>query len=184
MQSTELHYFLFTDKETETVLAMKPSRGFDFSLNLSEVNTVKISTQVAIAALKPFSGTYNFRQGFREAPIAADARLTLLKRKIDVLLLLKANVNLMRLEIKRSFSPKALKNIPVSNENFRKLWLFMRKERRIALRKVADFYRGIETEIDRAEAVQEVDEIYRNLNENVNLGVYSATNQERKNLTL
>src|SRR5687767_10659172 len=123
--------FVYTDRISERVLAVKTSRSADFTLDSIDYVTHQILSPSVFPRDSAMKFTYNPVAGLREAGTLSPAegeRLSLLRRKIDTLLLLKFNLAIVKRDIVATFAGKKIREFPVKPENFLIYWKFMRRE--------------------------------------------------------
>ncbi len=182
--SERLKLFIYTDIKTDRVLFVKKSIKFNFFTPLKGVHVQALSTELDVSGIKPLYHTYDPLKGFQTASPTLtkkdQERLALLKRKLEVSVLLLTSIQIMKEEIKSSFSNEALQKTPISDTNFKKYWLFVAEEKIILLKRIKVFLKKFYDKLDSIHSISQVDDFYNYLQLNVNLGVYSVMNRERK----
>lgn len=177
--------FVFVCRETGRVLAQKTALDFDFTIESSKFECIQVVGGGKIEAVHDFSQTYSSAGGLRSIAVPdrpLREKLGLERRKIEVLLLVKASLALIVRDIQESFSDATLSQAPVSPENFKRYWTFARGEADILLAMVENFFQDFQSRLESCHDLRDVDREYDWLVKNVNLGVYSATNRERKGI--
>jgi len=177
--------FLYVEPKDGYLLATKRSADFDFTIRTDAFKTIEIKTTDEVLPGEAFTTTYSVEKGFLKPPPPDEKKLEslrLLKKKVDTLILIKMNLNFVVKDISLAFSAEAMKQMPLRGKGFRVYWLLMCQEKKILLRRLRSFFREMKSQILDANSVDQVNERYTWMVQNVNIGVYSVTNRERKNI--
>lgn len=180
--TSKIKVFIYTDRLSQRVLAVKLARSADFSLNGADFVTHTISTSLPFPRNCAFSHTYDPVAGLRalgQPPLEEMERLTLLRRKIDILLLLKFNLAIVRRDIAATFASKKLREFPVSERNFKIFWSFMIEERSLLLKRLRGFSKEVLTSLDQAQDKESVERVAHWLTGSKSVGFFSATAENR-----
>jgi hypothetical protein len=184
--SARVKLFIFTDEKSRTVLAAKRSFEFDYFLRLRGVRVEALIMTGDVSSPRPLVQVYSPESGFKKLAKKPGKqeleRLNVLKRKIEVTLLMVTNIQLVKKDIEANFSPRYIEAFPISRRHFRKFWIFMQKEKKLLFSRVQKFMKDYYDNVNSIETVAQVDEYYDQLRLNLNLGVYSAMNRERKGI--
>jgi len=184
--SEKFKIFIFTDMKTGRILLVKKSVEVEFQIHIDGVRSQEIKTDVELPAIKPLVQSYNPAKGFQtekqKLSQIENQRLSLLRRKVEVTILMITSVHLVKKDIRVSFSEKELAQFPVNRKNFRKFWLFMAQEKRLLFSRVHKFMKDYYHKMNSIHSISGVNEYYDYLRLNLNLGVYSAMNRERKGI--
>jgi hypothetical protein len=136
--------------------------------------------------IKPMSQTYTPKTGFKKTAgklsRMEQERLAVLRRKAEVTILMLTSLYIMRDEIKASFTRSVLENTPISSDHFKKYWLFVAEEKKLLFARLQKFRKKFSAAVNAADSQAQVDALYEHMRFNVNLGVYSVMNRERKGL--
>lgn len=184
--SERIKLFIYTDVKTDRVLLLKRSTKFSFFMNLEGIRVQVLSTKLDLPKVTPLKDTFAPKSGFKKAggkiSKLEQVRLKVLQRKVEVAILIFTSLQLMREDIKTSFTNEVLDKTPLSEENFKRYWLFMAEEKKILFARIQRFRKKFFAQMNSAESLSQVDALYEYLKANVNLGVYSAMNRERKDI--
>lgn len=145
--------YLFTDKETGELVFKKKSRNYNYGFDLPEVD-------VSVVAESTMS-------------ISKAPQFQLIKKKLEVLVFLRTMECMMIEQIEKSLSASS------SNPRHQDL---IAEEKRLALTRVQKFFAEKHSGVASCQTVEAVSHFVKDISDRVNLGVYSAMNQERKNL--
>lgn len=185
MSGSTIKNFIYVDKISGRVLLIKKSLDADFSLTLNQISVFQVVTSMAFPMIDEFNSTYDPLKGLQQIghpQIDEIDRLHILRRKVQVLNLIQTTLHLIQKDINLTFRPQAINATPISPQNFRLYWNFLREEKRIVEKKIRTFFAGFERSIEAANDIPAVDEAYNHLIYNMYLGVYSPTNRERKGI--
>jgi hypothetical protein len=175
--------FVIVDVATDRVLMVKRSRTFDFSLRSAAFATHQIVSTTSFPPIADFSFSYDPVNGVRSIGQPDDAllpNLNLNRRKIEILLLVLANVHVVRKNILTSFQTSVIRSTPIGRENFFLYWRLMTEERKLLLRKTRRFFELFQKDIEDARDCDAVNQAYRDLTMNTNVGAYSPLFSEWK----
>ncbi|MBX2996772.1 MAG: hypothetical protein KF681_18280 [Bdellovibrionaceae bacterium] len=176
--------FLYTDQATGRVLMSKRSEEADFFLPLDGVQTWALQGP-AVPPVKKFETTYSFEQGLKAAPApqgAEAARLELLRKRCEVGIYIDTGLVFARQEMEHVFAPGAVRRFPLPSGLFKRYEAFMAGEKRLLLAKIRAFRADFFAKLNVLQSVKELDDYHTDLRFNLSIGVYSATNRERKKI--
>jgi len=186
MNASLIKNFIYTDRKTGRVVLVKRSREFDFQLSSGDFYTDLVMSAAAIPFADGYGQKFSPECGMirldEELSDSEHSRLDLLKRKIEVQLLIHTSLLMIEKDIEAAFSEDVLQRAPISAANFKIYWQLMRDERRILLGRVNDFRRRLSEQIEKLDSIAAVNREYQRMILNLNLGVYSPTNRERKGI--
>ncbi len=178
--------FIYTDAKTHRVLLTKRSTRFNFLVTVQGVHVHILSSRLELPEIKPMAQTYTPKVGLKKAGSKlgkpAQERLGILRRKVEIVILVLTSLYIMRDEMKATFAKRVLENTPISSDNFKKYWLFSAEEKNLLSVRLQKFEKKFTMAVNAAETLDQVDALYEHLHFNVNLGVYSVMNRERKGL--
>jgi hypothetical protein len=184
--SDRVKLFIYTDAKTHRVLLTKKSTKFNFLVGVHGVHVHILSSRLPLPEIKPFTQTYEPKKGFKKAVAKISRqeqdRLGMLRRKVEIIILVLTSLYIMRDEIKASFAKSVLENTPISSDHFKKYWLFVAEEKKLLFARLHKFRKKFSAAVNAADSMAEVDALYEHMRFNVNLGVYSVMNRERKGL--
>ncbi|NJM10437.1 MAG: hypothetical protein HC883_06205, partial [Bdellovibrionaceae bacterium] len=170
------------DRQTGRVVGSKSSLSVDFSVSTRDICTVELVSERRFPKWENFNSIYDLVNGLRVcAPLAETeiARVTVAKAKLEVLILLKANLGLIRRDIEDSFSNKRLGKFPIHPKNFVVFWKFMIEEKSLMLERLTEFESAFQERIDSATTCEEAKAEYIRITMNKSVGFFSATKPER-----
>lgn len=184
--SDRVKLFIYTDAKTHRVLLTKRSTKFNFLVGVQGVHVHILSSRLEVPEIKPLAQTYQPKTGFKKVSSKLNKleqeRLGILRRKVEVVILVLTSLYIMRDEIKASFAKGVLENTPISSDSFKKYWLFAAEEKKLLFARLQKFRKKFSASVNAAETLDQVDALYEHMRFNVNLGVYSVMNRERKGL--
>jgi hypothetical protein len=181
MHSDRIQAWVFTDSVSHRVLHIKRTRGMDYSVSWPEILVYRLNDEdIANAAV--LQSTYGPRNGFGAIDEPPAPREYENRKKLEVLLLLRTGIELMKSDIRRTYSEAAIAGAPLGAGILQQYAEFMRAEKETVLARVVRFYERIERDIAACADGEAAKKIYQRIQHRVDLGVFSATNQERKNL--
>jgi hypothetical protein len=155
--------YLFTDRESGQVLLAKKSRVYTYEFQLPGVDI-----SVVEGLSEPSSMALSLRS----------SRFAVLRKKVEALIFLRTSECTLVDQIEKSLSVDAHLNEAVKPD-YEKL---IQEERTFALDRVKKFFSEKQSQIEACDSEEEIACLLKEMSERVNLGVYSAMNQERKGL--
>ncbi len=175
--------FVYVDKSTAAVLHTKESRKFDFFLESDEIATHLVISSDR-ESLTPYSQSYSPFEGLREIRLGPEdrARCEISKARIEAYIYLSTLTHMIVDQIHSSFSLENLITVNLDVISLRTYVKLATDEKDIAVGIVQRFAEEIRKQLNRANSLEKISELIYNIQHNVNLGVYSATNQERKRI--
>jgi hypothetical protein len=175
--------YIFTEAATGIVLMTKRSLRYDFLLSLPGIESHALESTAGLGRVEAIPQTFSPYSGLsNKPPEAVPATLVLLKKKVETALFLRTACGMLSDEIRRSLSARKVKESGFRGEAFRRYFNLVTEERKIVIDRVRKFLREMEARIGDATSPDAVDHIMEHFRANVNLGVYSAANQERKKI--
>lgn len=162
----------------------KRSEEADFFLPLLGVQTWAVQGPSSLHVQK-FEMTYSFERGLQVvgAPETdLKQRLELLRKRCEVAVNIETGIVLARQELESVFSPVAVRRFPLPSRLFKRYEAFMAGEKRILLAKIRSFRQDFFAKLNLLQSVKELDDYQTDLRFNLSIGVYSATNRERKKI--
>lgn len=183
--SDRVKLFIYTDAKTHRVLLTKRSTKFNFLVGVQGVHVHILSSRLDLPEIRSLQQTYTPKNGFKKAGKLSrqeQERLGLSRRKAEIMILVLTSLYIMREEIKASFARGVLENTPISADHFKKYWLFVAEEKKLLFARLQKFRKKFSAAVNAADSLDQVDALYEHMRFNVNLGVYSVMNRERKGL--
>ena len=156
--------FLYTDEKTGQVIFAKNSRHYDYTFSIPG-----ISVSITEFAAK---GCQSLAIGRTTLHLKGTDHL-LEKKKLETLVFLRTTECMMIEKIERTLS------VVLPLPGYDKL---IADEKQLALARVRKFFAEKHGAVIACRTVEDVSQFLKDMSDRVNLGVYSAMNQERKNL--
>jgi hypothetical protein len=179
--SAEIKTFIFTDKTSGRVLLMKKSRGADYSIVGKDWLCHEVVTSMELASPSDTPYSWNASEGFRPIGELNDSEIgrhLLIKKKLQVLLLVKTNLELIWDQVRKKLSPSKLVQTPISSASFLPFLKLVQKEKRFLKKKAEGFFSDFQGRIELAPTADEVEHLYQDLIFNVTLGNYSIFGED------
>ena len=164
MSVSEIKVFVYTLKETGQVIYVKRTRDMDFRVSWPELN-------VQVLSAEQVSG--------REFKVDGDPEM---RAKLMIFLLLRSNLEYMKAEVRKTYSQESIAAAPIAGEVAGLFARMMRAEREIVLARIERFDQDFASKIGACVTGAQARAVYDHVQKTVDLGVFSAMNQERKNL--
>lgn len=177
MYDSALRTFIFTEKNSKRILAIKKSKKDNFRFDGKDWACHEICSQTTFAANSPELYRWSPESGFIELNDQEKARnknFTLTQKKVQVLISLYANLNLIWHKASPQVSIQGLLNLPGYSSYPTRLIKLMLNERRQLRKKIYIFFSNIQNKLEDCESVDEVNCVYDDLVYNVTLGGYAT----------
>ena len=176
--------FIFTDVKTNAVLFVKESRRYDYFVDSAHIKTSIISSLTQRPACPVFISSFSAYTGIASISLdAADrSRCELLGEQIQAIVYLATLCAMLEDEIHKTLSFENSASLNLKPEALINYIRLVEEERVLALDKVKLFLEEQKQQILAANGLDKIRKLLHHIKQNVNLGVYSATNQERKQL--
>lgn len=169
--------FIYTERETNRVLAVKRTYDFDLSFESSDFKTDQILSSDPIFLSEPELHTYSIGEGFQKiSPVAGMEleRIRLLQRKIEILQWVRTNVCLVEQDIRQIFKSNYADSFAVDPIHYQLLHHFLMDERSLLLKKCRTFFQSFAGTVEGSRSLEELNLHYRELMNSCNIGVYTA----------
>lgn len=154
--------FLYTDEKTGQVIFAKNSRHYDYTFSIPGISVSVTEIAAAKGASHPLQNLH----------LKGTDHL-LEKKKLEALVFLRTTECMMIEKIERTLS------VVLPLPHYGKL---VAEEKKLALARVRKFFAEKHAAVIDCRTVEAVTKFLKDMSDRVNLGVYSAMNQERKNL--
>ncbi len=183
MSGTIFKTFIYVQARSGRVLGSKVSRKANFFFDSGELTTHQVNSKIRFPRGLDFDYTYSPVAGLQKVPppSAQDlAILNVLKRKIEILLVVRANIYLVRKNVQDSFGRRITDACPVKPEYFSIYWSVVREEKKLLLSRVQRFFRSFQARLEKVNSLAAVEAEYQNLIHNLNIGFFTAMHRERR----
>lgn len=173
--------FIFTEKTSGRILVVKKSREFDFLIEGKDWLCYGILSD-ALCVI-PSSSDYSWDpiQGLKQQePLGTkdQDRFKLLRRKIEILISLWANLRVVSGKARTKISNRRIGKLPIQSKNFSKLWNLIIHERAILRRRKRDSCLSFRKRIESAETLEALEKEYNFLVLNVTIGGYAISSRD------
>jgi hypothetical protein len=169
--------FIFTDRETDRILFVKKSLGPDFFLTGDEWNCHELSSTTLPAPAFGAGACWHPERGMRPGRKLAGvelARVNLLRRKLEILTSVRGTLYITWSQLNAKIGAERFPMDRLAPRPTVKLLALFRRERRSMKNKLRAFFADLEARIAVIESLDELEEFFESLRENVTLGAYAA----------
>ncbi len=179
------HYTIFIESKTQRIILTKVNYNFYYSSPSNDIIALKWPSVNEISELKKISK--NVLKVTNDGKIVSTQqkrplRYDYLSSKINTYCLIETQIKIILADIHKNFSPQEILSRPIKSELVKKYRQFMLEEKKITLSKVYKFKRNFKLDLNRCKTKLEILKLYDKLRMNLNLGVYSVMNRERKQI--
>ena len=101
-------------------------------------------------------------------------------RKKRILSCLRTIVRLIREGVEHDFAEKSLSVIPIESENLAKFKKLMAEEKQLLDEKIKLVTKNFEERLQKAHCLEEVEEAFLQVRNNIQVGIYSPIERERR----
>lgn len=173
--------FVFTQKSTDRILAVKRSRDLDFTIPGLDWHCHELVSSADLPAKADADLAWDPTRGLRTLDAVSETdRIVarLLRKKLEILISMRAGLHVMTLQIKPQLSPARLLSVPVDRRHFAKMFLLVTRERRLLKKRMKSFFEEFQARIEGAETIEKLDSEYQDIMNNVTLGGYAAVSRD------
>jgi hypothetical protein len=154
--------FVFSEEKSGEVILVKRSRNFEYDFVIPGVQMQTVSDRIV------------------DLPVGS-SKFPFLRKKIEALIFLRTTQEMMVEAVGRSLD--ATESKLFASESAEQIYQSMKaSEKEIAMKRIQEFFEKKHSEILTCATIAEITQLMSEMSERVNLGVYSAMNQERKKL--
>lgn len=175
MFSNKLHHFIFIEKTTQRVVKIKQSKEIDCSFESDQFTLYVLVSADSLPNEADFDWEYNPRSGFVKINFVLDAEskntLSILRSKIEAILVLKTSLQMLRNGIENSYVTNKCSSL-INDEDYKIYTEFIIKEKNIINERMNSFMQMFESRIMMSQTIIEVKSELRQITSNYAMGVY------------
>ena len=169
--------FLFIERDSHQLLEVKKSLRDDFSFDGTDWYCVELRSHVVLPVKNNQNYTWSLTEGLRlstEISTLSAEKKKLLRRKIQILISLKATLNQIWRQLKPQVSSSKILSMQLRPEVMPNLLKFIFREKKNLKDRIDAFFGAVREQIDSAQSLEEVVQVYDYIVNNVTLGGYAA----------
>lgn len=169
--------FLFIERDSHQLLEVKKSLLDDFGFDGTDWYCVELRSRLVLPIKNDQNYTWSLAEGLRlstEISTLSAEKKKLLRKKIQILISLKATLNQIWRQLKLQVSSSKILSMQLRPEVMPNLLKFIFREKKFLKDRIDAFFVSVREQIESAQSPEEVAQVYDCIVNNVTLGGYAA----------
>lgn len=177
MSDSPSKIFLFIERESNQLLEVKKSLRDDFKFDGKDWYCVEVRSSFGLQIKNDQNYIWTLAGGLRlvteESSLAAENK-KLLRKKVQILISMKATLNQIWKQLRPQVSSPRILTLNLRPEVMPNLLKFIGREKKFLKNRIDAFFAQVSDQVQSAQSLNEVIQIYDNIVNNVTLGGYAA----------